>query len=168
MTPWLLWALKNYQAEKPSSPLARSQCISLVGLAKQSAVNRGAYTIEMDCFAVLEAGSLRSRCWQGHAAPEGAKGESSSSFRKHQTACGVFPMCMSMPTCFSVLSCVWLFATPLDCSAPASSVLCYLPEFAQNHSIESVMLSNHLILWCPLLLQSFPASRSFPVSQLFT
>ena len=30
-------------------------------------------------------------------------------------------------------------------------------------SIESVMLSNHLILCCP---QSFPASRSFPVNQL--
>ena len=32
------------------------------------------------------------------------------------------------------------------------------------------MLSNHLILWCPLpLLPSiFPASRSFPMSQFFT
>ena len=31
------------------------------------------------------------------------------------------------------------------------------------------MLSNHLILWCPLLLclQSFPASKSFPMSWLF-
>ena len=37
-------------------------------------------------------------------------------------------------------------------------------------SIESVMLFNHLTLCCPLLLclQSFPASGSFPVSQLFT
>ena len=34
-------------------------------------------------------------------------------------------------------------------------------------SIESVMPSNHLILCCPLLLQSFPASGSFPMSQLF-
>ena len=35
-------------------------------------------------------------------------------------------------------------------------------------SIESVMLSNHLILCCPLLLLSvFPASRSFPMSRLF-
>ena len=35
-------------------------------------------------------------------------------------------------------------------------------------SIESVMLSNQLILCCPLLLrsQSFPASQSFPMSQL--
>ena len=32
-------------------------------------------------------------------------------------------------------------------------------------SIESVMLSNYLILCCP---QSFPASGSFPVSWLFT
>ena len=37
-------------------------------------------------------------------------------------------------------------------------------------SIESVMLSNHLILCCPFsfYLQSFLASGPFPVSQLFT
>ena len=37
-------------------------------------------------------------------------------------------------------------------------------------SIESVMLSNHLILCRPLLLglQSFPKPASFPTSQLFT
>ena len=36
-------------------------------------------------------------------------------------------------------------------------------------SIESVILSNNLILCCPLLLhlQSFPASGSFPTSQFF-
>ena len=37
-------------------------------------------------------------------------------------------------------------------------------------SIELVMPSNHLILFCPLLLlpSIFPASWSFPVNQLFT
>ena len=37
-------------------------------------------------------------------------------------------------------------------------------------SIESVMPSNHLILYCPLLLlpSIFPPSESFPVSLLFT
>ena len=37
-------------------------------------------------------------------------------------------------------------------------------------STELVMLSNHLILCCPLpsCLQSLPASGSFPVNQLFT
>ena len=36
-------------------------------------------------------------------------------------------------------------------------------------AIKSVMLSNHLILCCPFsfCLQSFPASESFPRSQLF-
>ena len=36
-------------------------------------------------------------------------------------------------------------------------------------SIKSVMPSSHLILYCPLLLllQSFPASGSFPMSQFF-
>ena len=42
------------------------------------------------------------------------------------------------------------------------SVLHYLPEFAQIMFIESVMLSNHLIL-CPLLLlpSVFPSVRVF-------
>ena len=40
----------------------------------------------------------------------------------------------------------------MDCSTPGSSVLQYLPEFAQIHVIESVMPSNHLILCCSLLL----------------
>ena len=159
MTPWLLWALKNCQSEKPSSPLARTQCISLVGLAKQSAANWGASTIEMDCFAVLEAGSLGSRCWQGHAPPEGAKGESSSSFWKHQTACGVFPVCMSMPTCCSVLSRVWLFATPMDCS---TSLLC--PLLSPRVCSKSCPLSQ----WYYLSISSSDAPFSFSLSQVFS
>ena len=40
----------------------------------------------------------------------------------------------------------------------------------KHMSITSVMPVNHLIFCCPLLLclQSFPASGSFPVNQLFT
>ena len=40
----------------------------------------------------------------------------------------------------------------MNCSMPGSSILHYLPELAQIHVIESVMLSNHLIFCCPLLL----------------
>ena len=57
---------------------------------------------------------------------------------------------------------------PKDCSTPGFPVLHYLPEFAQHMSIELVM--PHLVLCGPLLLllQSFPASGSFPMCQLFT
>ena len=50
-----------------------------------------------------------------------------------------------------------------DCSTPVSSVLRYLPKFAQIHVIVSVMLSNHLIVWRPLLLlpSVFPSSTVF-------
>ena len=54
------------------------------------------------------------------------------------------------------------------CQAPLSSMISWsLLEFI---SIESVMLSNHLILCHSLFLflQSFPASEYFPMSQLFT
>ena len=51
--------------------------------------------------------------------------------------------------------------------ASLSSTIC--PNLLKFMSIESVMLSNHLILCHPLLfcLRSFPAWWCFPVSQLF-
>ena len=75
--------------------------------------------------------------------------------------------------CFSVaVSCLTL-CDPMDCSTPGSSVLHHLPEFAQTsiHWVSDVIQSPHPLSppnprsSCP---QSFPASGSFPVSQLFT
>ena len=51
---------------------------------------------------------------------------------------------------FQLLSLFWLW--PLDCSMPGPPVLHCLLELAPFMSIELVMLSNHLILCCPLLL----------------
>ena len=85
-------------------------------------------------------------------------------------------LCLVMPAAFNFrhkvivqsLSHVRLFANPMDCSTLGFPVLHYLLEFTQLMSIESVMLSNHLVLCCSYLLpQSFPASGSFSVSQLF-
>ena len=56
----------------------------------------------------------------------------------------------------------------MDCSTPGLPAHHQLLEFTHVH--ESVMPSNHLILYCPLLLpplQSFPASGFFQMSQLF-
>ena len=69
-----------------------------------------------------------------------------------------------------LLSHMQLFATPWTASHQAplsSSISCSLLKFM---SFESVMLSNHLIFSHPFsfCLQSFPASESFPMSQLFT
>ena len=64
-------------------------------------------------------------------------------------------------------SCIWLFTTPWTAALQASRSLTIsqsLPKFMSN---ELVMPSNHCILCHPLLLQSFPASGSFPISQLF-
>ena len=50
----------------------------------------------------------------------------------------------------------------MDCSTPGLSVHHQLLELAQTHVIESVMLSNHLILCHPFLLPSvFPSIRVF-------
>ena len=68
-----------------------------------------------------------------------------------------------------LLSCVQLFETPCTTTyqAPLSSTVSQ--SLLKFISIESVMLSNHLIFCLPFsfCLQSFPASESSPVSQLF-
>ena len=52
---------------------------------------------------------------------------------------------------------------PMNCSMPGFPVLHQLPELAQTHIPQVRMLSNHLILCCPLLLllSIFPSIRVF-------
>ena len=81
------------------------------------------------------------------------------------------PLLTACCCCFSAAKSCLTLCNLMDCSMPGSSVFHCLTEFAQIMSIESVMLSNHLILCLPLspfCLPSFPASGSFPVSLLFT
>ena len=67
------------------------------------------------------------------------------------------------------LSCVWLFAAPWPAAHQASLSITNSWSLHKLMSIESVMPSNHLILVIPFssCLQSFPASGSFLMSQLF-
>ena len=67
------------------------------------------------------------------------------------------------------LSHVRLFATPWIAACQASLSITKSGSSLRFMSIESVMPSSHLFLCCPLLLlsQSLPASKSFPMSQLF-
>ena len=59
--------------------------------------------------------------------------------------------------------------TPWTAARQASLSITNSQSLIKLMSIESVMPSNHLIFCCPLSshLQSFPASRSFLVSQFF-
>ena len=69
--------------------------------------------------------------------------------------------------CCSVLSRVWLFTTPRTAACQASLSFTISQILPKLMSIESVIPSNHLIVCCvPFFscLQSFPASRSFPLS----
>ena len=58
---------------------------------------------------------------------------------------------------------------PMDCSTPGFPVHHQLQCLLRLMSIELVMPSNHLILCCPLLLQSsiFPSIRVFPDESVF-
>ena len=68
------------------------------------------------------------------------------------------------------LSHVWLFVTPWTgaCQAPLSSTI--FQSLLKFTSLDLVMLSNHLILCCPLLLlcSNFPRTRVFPSEWLFS
>ena len=69
-----------------------------------------------------------------------------------------------------LLSPVQLFVTPWTAAHQASLSITNSWSLLKLMSIELVMLSNHLILYHPLLLlcpQSFPASGSFQMSQFF-
>ena len=67
------------------------------------------------------------------------------------------------------LSCVWLFEIPWTAACQASLSINNSQSLLKLMSIESVRPSNYLILVIPFYsqLQSFPASRSFQISQFF-
>ena len=58
---------------------------------------------------------------------------------------------------------------PMDCNTPGFPVYHQLPELAQTHAhrVGHPTISSSVIPFSSCL-QSFPASRSFPVSQFFT
>ena len=70
---------------------------------------------------------------------------------------------------FQMLSHVQFFVTPWTAARHTSLSFTISLSLLKLMSIESLMPSNHLILCHPLLLypQSFPASGSFQMSQLF-
>ena len=74
----------------------------------------------------------------------------------------IFPSISSVQS----FSRVQLFATSLIAAREASLFITNSRSSLKLMSIESVMLSNHLILFCCLSScpQSFPASGSFPIS----
>ena len=69
-----------------------------------------------------------------------------------------------------LLSRVRLFTTPWTAACQVSLSITNSKSLFKFMSIESVMPSNHLILYCLLLLlsSSFPTIRSFLRSQFFT
>ena len=67
------------------------------------------------------------------------------------------------------LSRVRIFATPWTAAHQASLSFTNSQSFLKLMSIELMMTSNHLIFSCPFFScpQSLPASRPFPMSQVF-
>ena len=81
------------------------------------------------------------------------------------TSSNIATLCLAVVV--QSLSHVWLSATSRTAARQAPLSFTGSWSLLRFMSIESVMLSNHLILCCPFCLHSFPASRSFPMSWLF-
>ena len=81
------------------------------------------------------------------------------SFSQNQLIC----LCITSTVVVQLLSHVQLFATPQTAAHQASLSFITSQSLLKFMSIESVMLSNHLILCCPLLLlpSFFPSIRVF-------
>ena len=77
--------------------------------------------------------------------------------------------CIVFVVVVQYLSCVQLFLTPWTAAYQASLSFTVSQSLLRLTSIELVMLSNHLIPYCPFLLLSiFPSMRVSPVSQVIT
>ena len=80
-----------------------------------------------------------------------------------------FPRGYCLYNVVQLLSHIWLFATPWTPAQKASMSFTISPSLLKLMSTELVMPSNHLILCTPFSFcpQSFPASGSFLMSQLY-
>ena len=91
---------------------------------------------------------------------KGGKKKKDGSFQTHTNSISWLGKCY----CCSVTQSCPTLCDSMDCSRPGSPVLHISWSLFKLKSIELMMPSNHL--YHPLLLQSFPASGSFPMSQL--
>jgi len=101
---------------------------------------------------------------------EGWKHGTQRIFHGSETSlCDAITMGLCHCVAVQLPSYVWLFATPWTAAHQASLPFTTTWNLLKFMSIESVMISNHLILCHSLSshLQSFSASGSFPMSQLF-
>ena len=71
---------------------------------------------------------------------------------------------------FSSVTRVWLFATPWIAALPGLPVYYQLLEFTQTHvhGVSDAIQPSHPVVPFSSCPQSFPASESFPMSQLFS
>ena len=89
---------------------------------------------------------------------------------RHEIKRGLFLEEKEQSSSVQSLSCVWLFVTPWTAARQASLSITNSQSLPKLMSIELVMISNHLILCCPLLLlpSVFTNIRAFSNESVFT
>ena len=88
----------------------------------------------------------------------------------HSTGSGKSYLCLSSVQFSSVAQSCPTLCDPMNCSTPGLPVHHQLPEFTQTHVhwvSDAIQPSHPLLSPFPSCPQSFPASGSFPMSQLF-
>ena len=83
-----------------------------------------------------------------------------------QPSTHIYPRCLFL-FCSCRHSVISDFCHHMDCSTPGFPALHHLPELVQTHQWWHPAFSSSVIPFSSCL-QSFPASGSFPMSQLFT
>ena len=74
-----------------------------------------------------------------------------------------------MLSCCSITQLCPTLCNPMDCNMPGFTVLHHLPDLAKMHIhwVSDAIQPFHPVIAFPFCLLSFPASGSFPLSQLF-
>ena len=112
------------------------------------------------CQAPLSVGFSRQECWSGLPFPAPGDLPDPGTLGSPALAGGFFT---TEPPVVQSLSHVRLSATPWTAARQASLFFTISPSLLRFTTTESVILSNHLILCCPLLLlpSVFPSLRVF-------
>ena len=75
-----------------------------------------------------------------------------TSWINRENICILKPILTRFISSVWLLSRVWLFVTPMDCRTPGFPIITNSRSLLKIMSIVPVISSNHLILWCPILL----------------
>ena len=162
--------ISSMNGAAPALPSMAETCWGFVPcLAESRCLGSGLLTVVTGRGLGLQAGTHRPRKvtgtwfwrWLNVKNPSRMSSTGKVEYCKHSLLTHCWWWCSLTKSCPAI----W---NPMDCSTPGSSVLRYLPEFAQTHIhwVSDVIQPSQPVTHFSFCSQSSPASGSFPKSQL--